>query len=265
VHALIKREAREGTQIPVKDFGRRAANATGVPSRTVRRVVNERKYLESKEGPSTSISTPGKNRSKPSLKPTVDNFDAEVIRKSIYNLAMNEGEIPTVKNLHAKLVEQIAFSGSKSSLRRVLKKLGFKWKRTQNNRMVLTERHEIRFQRTTFITGIKQYRQENRPIIYTDETCIHSTHTTPYSWSDDSDKSVHVPVAMGRKLIIVHAGGEAGFVPNALLIFKSNSRTGDYHDEMTSEKYTRWLNEKLIPNLPPRSVIVLDKASYHNV
>jgi hypothetical protein len=73
-----------------------------------------------------------------------------------------------------------------------------------------------------------------------------------------------VPVAKGWKLIIVHAGGEAGFVPN-FLIFKSNSKTGNYHDEVNSENYIRWLNEKLIPNLPPHSVIVLDNASYHNV
>jgi hypothetical protein len=27
----------------------------------------------------------------------------------------------------------------------------------------------------------------------------------------------------------------------------------------------RWLEQRLIPNLPPNSVIVLDNASYHNV
>jgi hypothetical protein len=140
VHAFMKREASQGIQIPVKDFGKRAADATGVPLRTVRHVVNERKYLESEEGPSTSTSTPGENKSKPSQKSTVDKFDEEVIRTSIHNFAINEGERPTVKNLHSKLVEHIAFSGSKSRLRRVLKKFGFKRKRTQNNRTVLTER-----------------------------------------------------------------------------------------------------------------------------
>jgi hypothetical protein len=100
---------------------------------------------------------------------------------------INEDGRPTVKNLHVKLVKLIAFSSSKSSLQCVLKKLGFKWKRTQNNRMVLTERQDIQFQRMTFVKRIKQYRQENRPIMYTDEMYIHSTHTTLYSWSDDSD------------------------------------------------------------------------------
>jgi hypothetical protein len=103
VRAFMKREAREGIQIPVKNFCKRAANGTGVQSRIVRRVVNERKYFESKEGPSTSISTPGKNKSKPSLKSAVDNFYEEVIRRSIYNFAIDEGERTIVKNLHAKL------------------------------------------------------------------------------------------------------------------------------------------------------------------
>jgi hypothetical protein len=34
---------------------------------------------------------------------------------------------------------------------------------------------------------------------------------------------------------------------------------------MNSENYIRWLHEKLIPNLPPRSLIVSDNTSYHNV
>lgn len=33
---------------------------------------------------------------------------------------------------------------------------------------------------------------------------------------------------------------------------------------MSYDNYVKWLNEKLLPNLPPRSVIVLDNAFYHN-
>jgi hypothetical protein len=166
----MKREASEVIQIPIKGFNKRAANATGVLSCTIQCVINERKYLELKEGPGTSVSTQGENRPKPSLKSTFGNFDEEAIHKSIYNFAINKGGRPTMRHLHTKLVEHKAFSGSESSLRRVLKKLGFKWKRTQNNRMVLTERQDIPFQRMAFIRGIKQYRQEDRPMICTDET-----------------------------------------------------------------------------------------------
>jgi hypothetical protein len=57
----MKREASGGIKFPVNDFGKRRAKATGIQSRTTGRVLNERKYLESKEGPSSPISTPDKN------------------------------------------------------------------------------------------------------------------------------------------------------------------------------------------------------------
>lgn len=66
-------------------------------------------------------------------------------------------------------------------------------------------------------------------------------------------------------MIVLHAGYEGGFIPGAELIFKAHSSTGDYHNEMNQHNFMKWLSEKLIPNLPPNSVLVLDNASYHNV
>lgn len=80
--------------------------------------------------------------------------------------------------------------------------------------------------------------------------------------SENSISGVRTPIK-GR-LIIVHACGENGFIPNALLIFKSGSQTPD-NDEMNQEDFSKWLQEKLIPNLPPKSVVVIDNASYRNV
>lgn len=64
--------------------------------------------------------------------------------------------------------------------------------------------------------------------------------------------------------MIVHAGSEVGFVPNALLLFKAGTKSGDFHDNMNYENYTKWLRSELIPNLPPNAVLVIDNASYHN-
>lgn len=36
---------------------------------------------------------------------------------------------------------------------------------------------------------------------------------------------------------IAHVGLEAGFVPNVLAKFKSDSKSGDYHDDMNFENY----------------------------
>jgi hypothetical protein len=66
------------------------------------------------------------------------------------------------------------------------------------------------------------------------------------------------------KDIILHAGGRRGFILNALVISKSSQKTGDYHNGMNSENCIRWLKEKLIPNLQPNSVLVIDSAPYYN-
>jgi hypothetical protein len=34
---------------------------------------------------------------------------------------------------------------------------------------------------------------------------------------------------------------------------------------MNHTNYKKWLQEKLIPNLKPSSIVVVDDASYHNV
>ncbi|XP_062518317.1 uncharacterized protein LOC134193506 [Corticium candelabrum] len=41
--------------------------------------------------------------------------------------------------------------------------------------------------------------------------------------------------------------------------------TGDYHDEMNGEHFLDWFENRLMHNVPERSVIVLDNAPYHNV
>ncbi|GBP64472.1 hypothetical protein EVAR_46236_1 [Eumeta japonica] len=66
---------------------------------------------------------------------------------------------------------------------------------------------------------------------------------------DGPTKGIKKPVSKGNRLVIAYAGGEAGFVPNALLTFKVDTKSDDYHDNMISENYDRWFRTKLIPNL----------------
>ena len=46
-----------------------------------------------------------------------------------------------------------------------------------------------------------------------------------------------------------------GWINGAELVFQSK-KSGDYHDEMTSEHFEEWFNDTLIPNLKPNSIIV---------
>ena len=42
------------------------------------------------------------------------------------------------------------------------------------------------------------------------------------------------PSGKGSTMIILHAGGENGWIDGAALVFKSKKSTGDYHDEMSA-------------------------------
>ncbi|CAK1600945.1 unnamed protein product [Parnassius mnemosyne] len=169
-----------------------------------------------------------------------------------------------MKILHEKLKAEINYPGAITSLRKEVSLLGFKWKRTENNRRILMEKHEIRYLRIMFLIKIPEYRAQGRPIVYTDETYIYTSHTSSKSYSDGSTSGLKKPISKGNRLIIVHAGGEDGFIPNALLMFKANQKSGDYHYNMNTENYTKWLQTQLIPNLKPNSVVVVNNASYHD-
>jgi hypothetical protein len=41
-----------------------------------------------------------------------------------------------------------------------------------------------------YFRAIRKYRQEGRPIIYVDETYLHSSHTTPHERADESTAGV---------------------------------------------------------------------------
>ena len=46
-------------------------------------------------------------------------------------------------------------------------------------------------------------------------------------------------------------------------VFQSKKVSSDYHDEMNATSFEEWVNEKLLPALPPNTIIVMDNASYH--
>lgn len=64
---------------------------------------------------------------------------------------------------------------------------------------------------------------------------------------------------------MIHAGSKNGFIQNAGLVFKAGQCSGDYHGQMNRENFIKWLTEKLLPNIPENSVVVLDNAPYHSV
>ena len=96
----------------------------------------------------------------------------------------------------------------------------FRWK-TYDGKELLMESYHIRLKRIQYLRSLSQYLKDGRPIIYTDESYIHSSHTHTKEWCDTSAPALKKPVSKGKRLIMVHAGGKDGFIPNGLLIFPS--------------------------------------------
>ncbi|GBP55377.1 hypothetical protein EVAR_31897_1 [Eumeta japonica] len=118
--------------------------------------------------------------------------------------------------------------------------------------------------RIEFLQKIKKFREQRRPIIYTDESYVDSSHASTKAWSDGSTQGLKNPISKGQSLVIVYAGSENVFVPNALLLFKAGMKSGDYHGNMNYENYEKWLRSQLMPNLSSNSIVIVDNASYHN-
>ena len=78
--------------------------------------------------------------------------------------------MPTVNKLLSKLEDKIGFKGGSTSLKVILRNMGYKWRKTRNNRAALVEKHDIRAMRVSYLRAIQKYRKEGRPIIYEDET-----------------------------------------------------------------------------------------------
>ncbi|KAJ3634687.1 hypothetical protein MTP99_007633 [Tenebrio molitor] len=102
-----------------------------------------------------------------------------------------------------------------------------------------------------------------QPVVL-DETWVFSKGGNRKSWQDGSMATTSKKTGDGCRYIVLHAGNEDGFVENAGLIFKSTTRSGDYHDNMNRKNFENWFKTELIPNLEEPSLIIMDNASYHS-
>lgn len=229
---------------------------------TVRRIVLEGHRNEGIFG------TPAKHRKGRPTK-ALDDFDKCAVRQKIQFFYTVKKQVPTLAKLLAVLKEDVGFDGSREHLRRLLKTIGFKYKRCQANRAALLEKPIIASKREKYLKVIMDNRnlpeQLQKQIIYLDESYIHSSYKIKKCWQSIDTVGVTADVSKGKRWILVHAGTENGFIPNAMLIFSGTNKQEDYHSEMNQHNFTKWMVEKLIPNLNEASIIVMDNAPYHSV
>jgi hypothetical protein len=140
----------------------------------------------------------------------------------------------------------------------------------------MIEKDDIVSWRHKYLVQIKKLRNERSNIYYTDESWVNAGITVSKEWKDTTIKTprqafltglscgLKSPTGRWPRFALVNAGNEHGFVPNAKLVFLCKKNTADAHEEMDGEVYEKYFSEQLLPNLSPKSVTVVDNASYHS-
>ena len=253
--ALEKRAGRSILRMNVID---RVAKACQLSRSTVATIRRQGRSGE-------KFKTPTKRYSNSRTQILVDDFDRQAIRRSIHAF-YERHEYPTLTSLLADLKSRQLFQGGRSTLHVLLREMGFRYRKHQNRRYILEQPH-ITQQRHTYLRAMRENRlsEHPRPTIYLDETWCNSRHGRTHMWVDgDGNGGFKHPGGKGPRLIIVHAGGEAGWISKSDLIFRAKAKSGDFHSEMNAEHFLEWFEYQLCPHVPAGSLIVLDNASYHN-
>jgi hypothetical protein len=73
-----------------------------------------------------------------------------------------------------------------------------------DKRKILVESYDIRAKRIQYLKQLQRYVHEERPIVYTDESYIHSSHSQSKRWTDDSVLGLKKPLSKGKRLIMIN-------------------------------------------------------------
>lgn len=258
-----EQKAHGSWMFPIDQATQLAATATGVSTFLIKSIRKEMQAAGNKP-----LQSPKKKDNKPPVnKIELDDMDQGILRRTVHETYIVDHQIPTVKLLLKKMQQKIDYKGHQETLRKQLHKIGFSFKKCIDKRKFLLERSDIVVWRSQYLRRLKENDtlENPRPITYLDETYIHPSYGVSKCWQSEEEPGVYKQNRAGERYIIVHAGGEYGFVPNALLVFKSHSKSSDYHDDMNHENFIKWLKTQLIPNLPPNGLVVMDNAPYHSV
>ncbi|XP_041971919.1 uncharacterized protein LOC121727922 isoform X2 [Aricia agestis] len=232
-----------------EDIMERTAIATGVPKKTLSKVIYEFNNPDIIEDKGLEIKTTAKRYN-------ITNTLKANVRNCIFDhFYTTERVVPTVKQLYKKLKEDNLFPGTIKTLKRTLKDLGFTKLRINKNLNVLIEKSKFVLPRIKFCKAIDQCRSEGRSIVYVGVSAI---GYVPLNTNSDDSGSQKTKVS-SQKIFLGHAISTEGYIPNSQILFQETTR------KAFNNTYYRWLLTHVVPNLPPNSVVVINNTVYNNI
>lgn len=255
----FERNKSDGSVIVVEDPYEVTGFYTGVSRTTVANIVKSVRAT----GSVPKLTLPG-NRNQ---RTTIPISAEERIRDFVFD-KHREGSVCNSKHVAALLKSEFNLDINKRTMQRHLVRMGFCWSRTKKNTRSLRESDRIRQQRHDYLYEIRKNRglksDKHYNLVYLDESFLHHHHGAKFSWFSDGD-FIERSAGKGRRWCFIHAVMEKGLLKNTLLIFEGKKAKGDYHQQFNHHVFQKWFQEQLLPNIPERCLIVMDRCPFHMV
>jgi hypothetical protein len=186
---------KNGPSIPLNNVTDRLQAMLGISQRSVYRLKHEMKELKDEQDNSvrstrssnSSLSptalSPTRRSGRPKMQLTI--LEEDTIRLIFHQLLKNK-MYPTVENLLSTLLnENPEFPiKSKTSLRRKMKELGFRYRETKKSK-VLMDSIVFQAQRAAYFRKVDQLRSNKYILYYHDETWLNKNEEKTVVWFDD--------------------------------------------------------------------------------
>jgi len=109
-----------------------------------------------------------------------DDFEVAAIRRTIHDF-YDRKEYPTLKKLLSVLITKGLFKGHPTTLWKLLRKIGFRYRKVNDKRYVYEQPRIIAWHHK-YLRRMMKNRQEKRPVVYLDETWVNAHDGKAKTW-----------------------------------------------------------------------------------